>query len=184
LSGLAIGTLQLVPEFDPEKTSYTANTSDATNKVTVVLYEPKATATITVNGLSHTSGTSATWLTGLNTVAIHVRYGTTHKVYSVAVTKAGTLGSLTVESTAGEKEGETTITVTEPLTAGCRYKYKTGESVDSPALDDDLSDWDDWDGESDIAATTGHDIVIAEVSITGNLAKKAGSDTVAANDSG
>lgn len=94
------------------------------------------------------------------------------------------MGSLTVESTAGEKEGETTITVTEPLTAGCRYKYKTGESVDPPALDDDLSEWDDWDGESDIAATTGHDIVIAEVSITGNLAKKAGSDTVAANDSG
>lgn len=118
-------------------------------------------------------------MTGKNTVTVKVSFGTTVKTYTVIVTKTGTLGSLTVASVAGTESGDTAITVTEALTAGCKYKYKTAAAVDVPALDDNLATWADWNGEADIAATTGDDIVIAEVSFD-NLAKKAGKTTVAA----
>ena len=93
------------------------------------------------------------------------------------VTKSGTLGSLTVASAAGAKEGDTAITVTETALAGTTYKYKTDTSVDLPALDDDLSAWADWDGTAEITAKDGDEIVIAEVNYKG-LAKSAGKATV------
>jgi hypothetical protein len=161
-------------------TSYTATTANATNVITVTPLKVGATVEIKVNGVAHTNKTAATWLTGKNTVTIKVSFGTTTKTYTVIVTKTGTLGSLTVASVAGTESGDTAITVTEALTAGCKYKYMTDVAVDLPALDDDLSAWADWDGEADITATTGDEIVIAEVSIFDNLAKKAGKATVTA----
>lgn len=101
----------------------------------------------------------------------------------MTVTKDGALKSLTVASVAGTEVGDTAITVTEPLTDGCAYKYQTGAALVVPELDDDLSEWDDWDGESDITATTGEDIIIAEVAL-GGLAKAAGKTTVAAKAEG
>ena len=169
-----------MPAFDTAVTSYTANTTDATNKITVAAIHPKAVISILVNGIPHVNGTAATWLVGKNAVTIHVAHGTTHKTYTIIVTKAGTLGALTVASVAGTELGFTAITVTEPLTAGCVYKYKTAASVDLPTLDDDLKLWNNWDGEDEIESTTGHDIVIAEVCAVNNLVKAAGKATVAA----
>lgn len=139
-----------------------------------------ATVEIKVNGAAHANKAAATWLTGKNTVTVKVSFGTTVKTYTVIVTKNGDLGALTVASVAGTESGDTAITVTEALTAGCKYKYKTAAAVDLPALDDNLVTWDDWDGESDITATTGDEIVITEVSVFDSLAKRAGKATVTA----
>ena len=158
-------------------TSYTATTANASNKITATALKPKAVISIQVNGLAHVNGATATWLPGINTVTINVRYGTTTETYTVIVIKDGTIKSLTVASTAGTEAGDTEIVVTEPLTDGCVYKYQTGESLTLPVLDDDLSEWDDWDGESEITAVTGDDIIIAEVA--GALAKAAGKTVVA-----
>lgn len=164
-------------------TSYTATTANASNKITATALKPEAVISIKVNGLAHENDATATWLPGTNIVAIHVKRGTTQKTYRVTVTKDGALKSLTVASVAGTEVGDTAITVTEPLTDGCTYKYQTGAGLEVPALDDDLSEWDDWDGESDIAATTGEDIIIAEVAL-GGLAKAAGKTTVVARAEG
>ncbi len=164
-------------------TSYTATTANASNKITATALKPEAVISIKVNGLAHENGATATWLPGTNIVGIHVKRGTTQKTYRVMVTKDGALKSLTVAAIAGTEVGDTAITVTEPLTEGCTYKYQTGAGLEVPALDDDLSEWDDWDGESDIAATIGEDIIIAEVAL-GGLAKAAGKTTVVARAEG
>lgn len=180
LSALTIGSLTLTPEFDAEEISYTATTANATNIITATADDDDATVEIKVNGAAHTSGTAAAWLVGKNTVEITVTYEEITKTYTAVVTKEGTVGALTVASVAGSEIGDTTITVTEQLTTGCKYKYTTDTAVTLPALDDDLSAWTDWDGVSDITAATGNEIVIAEVSTYDNLAKKAGKATVTA----
>jgi hypothetical protein len=89
------------------------------------------------------------------------------------------IGQLTVVSLAGTLSGDTAVYVNPSLTAGNSYVYKTAASVDIPAYDADLSSWTAWDGAADITATTGNQIVIAEIDGT-NLAKKAGKATVTA----
>ena len=90
-----------------------------------------------------------------------------------------TLRALTVTSIAGASSGKTKVTVTQSLASGCTYKYKTGASVAAPAYDADLSTgWTAWDGTADITATSGHTIVIAEVTTSGSKARGAGSATV------
>lgn len=89
------------------------------------------------------------------------------------------IGQLTVVSVPGELSGDTSIYVNPALEAGHSYVYKTGASVDIPAYDADLSAWIDWDGTSDITATTGYEIVIAEVDAS-DKAKKAGKAIVTA----
>lgn len=137
-----------------------------------------AVVKIYVNENEHENDTSATWKTGENDVVVYVNRGTTTKTYQVTVTKSGSLGALTVASVEGAEVGETTITVTETIGAGNTYKYKTAASVDLPTLDEDLSDWTDWDGEADIAAVDTEEIVIAEIDYK-NRAKAAGKATVA-----
>lgn len=87
LSALTIGSLTLTPTFSPNTTSYTASTSNATNTVTATANAAGATVAITVNGTAIQSGSSATWVTGENTVAVTVTNGTTTKTYTVTVTK-------------------------------------------------------------------------------------------------
>lgn len=168
----------MTPEFSGAVETYVTETANATNTITATAVKAGAKVAIKVNGADHTSGQPATWLTGKNTVTVIVTYGTTVKTYTVIVTKSGALGELTVASAEGTESGDTAITVTEALTTGCEYKYKTAETVDLPKLDDDLNDWSDWDGKTDITATTGHEIVIAEVSTFDGMAKKAGKATV------
>ena len=87
------------------------------------------------------------------------------------------IGQITVVSIAGAADaGDTEVYVNPALTDGSTYVYKTGASVDIPAYGDVLvAGWTAWNGTADIAATTGHDLVIAEIAAT--LALKAGKAT-------
>lgn len=85
------------------------------------------------------------------------------------------LEQLTVVSVAGSIAGDTAVYVNPSVAVGNSYKYKTGANVDIPAFDAVLATgWTTWDGSADITATTGNQIVIAEVETATNKAKKAG----------
>lgn len=69
--------------------SYTANTSNATNKVTAVPEAANSTVAITVNGTAIENGTAATWADGENTVLVKVTAAdnSSETDYTVTVTK-------------------------------------------------------------------------------------------------
>lgn len=97
---------------------------------------------------------------------------------ATVVAKAATLGSLTISSVAGSLTGNTKITVTESLTAGNSYVYKTATVTTLPSYDDVLTTgYSTWDGVADLTATTGNEIMVVEVD-SSNKAKKAGKTTV------
>ncbi len=178
LSKLEIASLTLTPAFDASKYSYTVSTSNTKDKITATGASTKATVTIKVNGVAHTSGTDATWLTGINTVEVTAKYGTSVSVTTVTVTKSGTLKALTVTSAAGTELGDTKVTFTGQLAGAYAYKYLTAETITLPALDDIPAIWNDWDGSTDITATTGEEIGIIQVSIFDGRVKSAGKATV------
>lgn len=67
-------------------------------------------------------------------------------------------------SVAGSESGNTKITVKPSLTEGDSYKYKIGANPTMPEAGATCtSGYTNWDGVSDIAATTGQKIVIVEV---------------------
>ena len=96
LADLKIGALSLTPEFDPETTSYTAATTNATNTITATPADAGASIEITVKDTDGTetktvsNGTAAEWFDGSNTVTVKVTAadGTTTKSYTVTVTKS------------------------------------------------------------------------------------------------
>lgn len=89
LSALSITGVTLTPAFDANITNYTAATTDASNVVSATAAD-SASATILVNGSSHTSGQSASWNTGTNTVIVSVtKSGYTSRTYTVTVIKSG-----------------------------------------------------------------------------------------------
>lgn len=91
-----------------------------------------------------------------------------------------TLGTLTVTTVAGTSTGKTKVTVKPDKTAGNSYKYKTGASVSLPTYNQDCSSgYQDWDGTSEIAATSGDKILVVEVSAS-NRAMAAGIGTITA----
>lgn len=100
----------------------------------------------------------------------------------IPTVSGGTLiGALTVVSVAGSAGGDTAIYVNPALTNGNTYVYKTAPSVTMPDYGDTLTTgWTAWNGTADITATTGNEIVIAEIDGS-NLAEKAGKATVTAN---
>lgn len=83
----------------------------------------------------------------------------------------GALGELTVVSVAGSTSGKTAITVTPEKESGNFYKYKTDTTVDMPSYGDSSASYTTWNGSSDITATTGNEIVIAEVDTNGVILK-------------
>lgn len=87
-----------------------------------------------------------------------------------------TLGNLQVVSVAGTLSGDTAIYVNPALTE-TGYVYSTDTTVDIPYYGEDLSAWTSWNGTDDITATTGDQIVIAEVDGS-DLAILAGRATV------
>ena len=87
LSALTVGALALTPTFDSDTTSYTATTSNNTNKITATCTDEDATAVIASEQASIASDGTATWEAGENTVTITVTNGTATKVYTVVVTK-------------------------------------------------------------------------------------------------
>lgn len=73
--------------FSGAVNDYEVSTTNTTNAVTATASKSGAVVTITVNGEPHVSGESATWDEGANEVIVVVKYGTTTRTYTVAVTK-------------------------------------------------------------------------------------------------
>lgn len=91
-----------------------------------------------------------------------------------------TLGTLTVNSAAGSKSGDTKVTITPAkVNAGNAYKYKVASSETAVDYGQNVKNWSAWDGESDITAATGQVITVVECDST-YKALSAGHATVAA----
>lgn len=89
-----------------------------------------------------------------------------------------TLGTLSVESTAGTT-GKTIITVSPNPIGGHKLVYKTAASTaPSVAYDDDLSSWTEIANGAEITATNGHKITVAEVTAEGKARKSGSADVV------
>lgn len=91
-----------------------------------------------------------------------------------------TLGTLTVNSAAGSRNGNIKVTVTPTkASAGNVYKYKVASSETTVDYGQNVKSWSAWDGESDITATTGQVITVVECDST-YKALSAGHATVTA----
>jgi hypothetical protein len=91
-----------------------------------------------------------------------------------------TLGTLTVNSTAGSKSGDIKVTITPAkASAGNVYKYKVASSETAVDYGQNVKNWSAWDGESDITAATGQVITVVECDST-YKALSAGHATVTA----
>lgn len=91
-----------------------------------------------------------------------------------------TPGTLTVNSTAGSKSGDTKVTITPAkANAGNAYKYKVASSETAVDYGQNVKNWSAWDGESDITATTEQVITVVECDST-YKALNAGHATVTA----
>ena len=98
----------------------------------------------------------------------------------LGISDTPTLGELTVVSEAGSASGTTKLTVTPPITYGNHYVYQTDASVTLPTAGEDVSGWTAWDGQSDITATSGQEIAVAEANAA-NEAVAAGKTSVTVN---
>lgn len=88
LSNLTIGSLTLTPAFDAGTTTYTATTSNATNKVDVVAKDSNAAVEIKHGSDTIQNGSSVTWTPGENILTVTVTAGeSVTKTYTVTVTK-------------------------------------------------------------------------------------------------
>ena len=74
------------------------------------------------------------------------------------------LGTLTVQSVAGETAGNTQLSVTPAIDPSNHYVYQTGETVTLPTEygESVASGWTAWDGVSEIAATSGNEVGVVE----------------------
>ena len=91
-----------------------------------------------------------------------------------------TLGTLTVNSAAGSKSGDTKVTITPAkANAGNAYKYKVASSKTAVDYGQNVKNWSAWDGKSDITAATGQVITVVECDST-YKALSAGHATVTA----
>ena len=88
LTALTLGTLTLDPTFDADTYEYATTTTNATNAVTAT-GDTGVEVAIKVNGAAHTSGDSATWELGENTVTVECTgEGMFPATYTVTVTKS------------------------------------------------------------------------------------------------
>lgn len=91
LTALTIGDLTLSPDFDPTVTTYTATTTNDSDKITARTLYTDATVEITNGTTKVKNGGAATWASGSNTVTIKVSNDSattiTDKTYTVTVTK-------------------------------------------------------------------------------------------------
>lgn len=87
--------------------------------------------------------------------------------------------NLYVYSVEGATSGDTRLAVSPAATALQSYKYKTGTSLTLPALGDALTTgWTAWDGDADITATTGQQIMVALITTATNACVRAGIATI------
>ena len=78
--------MTLVPAFDPSIRNYTADTTNSTNTVTATGADG-ATVVIKNGSTTVTSGSSATWNDGENTLTITATKSGVTTTYTVLVTK-------------------------------------------------------------------------------------------------
>ena len=98
----------------------------------------------------------------------------------ITIDETPTLGTLTVNSTAGTASGDTKITVNPAKeNAGNVYKYKVATDAVTVGYGQNLRNWTSWDGKADIKATTGQKITVVECDGT-YKALNAGSASVTA----
>ena len=96
----------------------------------------------------------------------------------VDITDDTTLGTLTVTSAVGTKNGDTKVTVSPGLETGHMYKYKVAaDSAPEVKYGQSVKTWKAWDGKSDITAATGQHITVVECDNT-YKALKSGNATV------
>lgn len=82
---------------------------------------------------------------------------------SVGGADTQTLGNLTVTSTEGSEAGKTKLEVKEQLMSmKNNWKYKDAAAETTVKYGDDVKNWSKWDGEAEIASTTGHHITLVE----------------------
>lgn len=95
------------------------------------------------------------------------------------ISLSGTLGTLQVVMSAGTSAGNTQVDTVSPITAnGNKLVYKLGSAVQSVEYDDNLGTWTALALDTNIEATQGQIITVAEVSKADSKAKKVGSATV------
>lgn len=90
-----------------------------------------------------------------------------------------TLGTLTVTTAAGSDASHTSIASVTPEkeAAGNVYKYRLGTGATTVTYGQNVRTWSTWDGESEIACTSGQTITLVEADAT-YKALNAGSDEV------
>lgn len=87
LYNLTVGNLALTPAFDPAVTSYTAATTNASNKVQANALYADAEVVVKLGQTVIANGTAVQWESGQNTVTVEVTNGAVTKSYTVTVTK-------------------------------------------------------------------------------------------------
>ena len=93
---------------------------------------------------------------------------------------------MSVTSVEGTEVGDTAISVSTSATASESYKYMTGYDLSIPAKGTICagSAWTAWDGDDDITAATGMDIVVVIVTTADNKSTHAGKTKVVAREDG
>ena len=90
LSAMALGELELSPDFAADETTYTASTTNAKDKLTVATTDANAEVTVKLGSTAVTAGEDGkyefTWSEGSNTVTVKVVFG-----YESAVTTTYTI---------------------------------------------------------------------------------------------
>ena len=93
LSAMALGELELSPDFESDETTYTASTTNAKDKLRVTTTDPNAEVTVKLGSTAITAGTDGkyefTWSEGSNTVTVKVTNGYEGEVdttYTITVT--------------------------------------------------------------------------------------------------
>ena len=96
-----------------------------------------------------------------------------------SITSNPTIGTLNLTVTVGSSTGTTQIDTIYPAgDAGTKYMYKLGSSAQSVSYGDVLTSWTDLTLDTNVSATAGQIITVAEVGITDDKAKKVGSAEV------
>lgn len=88
LTDLDVGELTLTPSFSSNTTSYTAATTNASDKITFVTESDYATVVIASDDAEIAPDGTAEWDAGENVVTVSVTDGSQSKVYTVTVTKS------------------------------------------------------------------------------------------------
>ncbi len=130
LSTVTLAPVTLAPAFTPATRIYTAAVGSSVTQVTVTATPNKAGATRTItpaNANTTVAGHQVALVVGPNPIRVSVADGTNAGVYTITVTRAGSVpGAPTgLTATAGE-EGEVTLSWTAPAGGGAvsRYEYQ------------------------------------------------------------